>query len=141
MGLTWAQDATLIVPGESVGKVKLGMTVAQVYGILGEPTEQYPPKNDTTFYVWEHGYFLVGIDSTGVTRIDVSHSRYATKEGIRVGSTEMAIEAFYGTPSSASERPGLQGGVVRFLHYRKLGLNFRIEPGGHVSIITIERPW
>ena len=136
----WGQDSTLIVPGVGVGAIRFGMTAGQVYGILGDPCIQDRRKNPA-MYGWDcsingGAVLLIFIGNWGVERIDIWNAGYATKEGVRVGMSEMGVEALIGPPTKVL----VNNAGTRFLLFNKLGLSLRVETDGRVSILTVVPP-
>ena len=98
----------LIVPGQRIGPIIFGMDPIQVTNILGKGTVSRPPgcSNNCAYY-YDYANLglsvqfsspnnpkVVGIIATG------SQGRWATAEGIRVGSSTSSVEDTYGKPSS-----------------------------------------
>ena len=95
----------LIVPGERIGPVFIGMTEAQLYQKLGNPSTT-TRGNDGTWVRYEYDSLVLGIQvnpSThkvnyvdnyffGGARGDVKDFPYSTSEGITVGSSELQIQ-------------------------------------------------
>jgi len=122
----------LIEPTASVGKVRAGMTVAQLKAELGPPQRttpnslQYPrlgfavmPDADGIIQVVMCG------DVTGIGGPYAKAFSGRTKEGIGMFSTREQIVAAYGQPDT-SER--FMGGVES-MKYPALGITFTLERG------------
>lgn len=88
---------TEIVPGERVGSFRLGMSSGELKRQLGPPSRTRP--NDVS-QVWTYTRlgleFDVGRD--GVDSIRVLSPRYATVEGIKVGTGLAEVKAALGPP-------------------------------------------
>lgn len=99
----------LIVLGRRVGPVSLGMHVRDLYGAMGSPDQVLKYSDGTTGYSWNRaGIFTAVWDRTQqVFRITVESPTYATAEGIRVGTTELEVQAKLGPPIWA--RPAGRG--------------------------------
>ncbi len=95
----------LIVPGERIGPVFIGMTETQLYKKLGNPSTT-TRGNDDTWIRYEYDSLVLGIQvnpSThkvnyidnyffGGNRGNVENFPYSTREGITVGSSELQIQ-------------------------------------------------
>jgi hypothetical protein len=96
-----AQNDRLIVPWKRVGPVELGMTAADLFRILGDPTQtiREPPDRDVTVYEWNNDLSVyVKKDGSYVTQICARSLVYATAEGVHPGSTELSVTALLGEP-------------------------------------------
>lgn len=122
----------IIEPGTSVGKVRAGMTLAEVRSELGEPER-------TTHNAWEYtclGFAVMpGADGRvqvvmcgDVMGIDgplVKKFRGKTKEGIGLGSTRDELVKTYGEPSRDQKFLGAR----ESMKYDALGITFSLEAG------------
>ena len=100
-----AVNDNLIVPGERIGPVFIGMTETQLYQKLGNPSTT-TRGDDGTWVRYEYDSLVLGIQvnpSThkvnyvdnyffGGNRGNVENFPYATSEGITVGSSELQIQ-------------------------------------------------
>jgi hypothetical protein len=89
------KDDLLIVPGKSVGRVRLGMTREQVVALLGAPQEESKSENGITnalTYRSKPAKHTINIDFDNgrVSQIDFTSQAYKTSEGIGVGDFESA---------------------------------------------------
>ena len=102
-GSTPARDA-LVRPGMGIGKVRLGMTLAQVRGAVGRP--QYVNRRlrvgfGRTYveYAWDHRFLTVGFFVRGgqlrAARISTTSPRERTREGLGRGSRPRDIARRY----------------------------------------------
>ena len=133
------QDALVasIQPGIGVGKVKFGMTFAELKNALGKP------DIDVTgiTYVYADLGIEVVIRSDIVRCVYCVHHitgapfvkacEYQTEEGIGIGSTESEIIAAYDEPTKRS-----QGALT----YKEFGLRFELQNGQVQKIIAL-KPW
>jgi hypothetical protein len=97
---------TLIVPGERVGPVALGMSpaeLAQAVGSPGDPQRQ----GSATIYSWGQIVAEIGDASSGVALITVNDSRYETATHIRVGLAGLAVTGVLGPPANTTTQQGL----------------------------------
>lgn len=96
-------DSTVIVPGHAVGPFVLGLPVpADVYERMGLPEAHTPPVPgpdgmDTGAYDWpSHGVRVKvndGRSTEGIFSVYLTSPKYATREGIGVGSTLVEVKA------------------------------------------------
>lgn len=104
----FAPAATLIVPGNVLGPLRLGMTPDEVHRVLGQPSE----VNNSSPIVWNAGWqayrlwavFRGRYPGGSVVRITTQSSRFATKHGIRVGSSISDVLRKLGRPLDRIER-------------------------------------
>ncbi|MBB3111848.1 hypothetical protein FHS18_003916 [Paenibacillus phyllosphaerae] len=81
----------LIVPGQSIGKIALGMTQGEVLAILGRPTET---GNDELIYRSARNYIRIAMESGIVKQVEFSSPAFATAEGIDLGNYGDSADAF-----------------------------------------------
>jgi hypothetical protein len=92
----------IIVFGERVGPVFLGMTEEQLYKRMGNPdrvTHGYwsDIQQDAPVYYWEG--IVTSMMYSKVHSISVYPGRYHTAEGISVGTSELELKAKLGKPA------------------------------------------
>ena len=106
--VTAAPAATdnLIVPGERVGPIALGMTQPQLAVAMGSPGEVLHQGGATT-YSWGQVAAEIGDNSPGVDLITVNDPRYETPGHIRVGLAALAAAAVLGQPDKKTSTQGL----------------------------------
>lgn len=119
----------VIVPGRSIGAVRLGMTLAQVTKLFGAATDTRPYSGGGVTHWWldpsrREGF---GVETRG-NRVDrlllVNDASYATSTGLHAGSMEADIRAALGAPSSVSADAKSQRATLR---YDTLGIWFEID--------------
>ncbi|MDR7416058.1 MAG: hypothetical protein QN193_03700 [Armatimonadota bacterium] len=129
--------AFLIVPGQRVGPVVLGMRVVQVFQHLGPPAGRAGSEGGGKFF-WPQRGITVRVDSAGhVDTIFVEHPRYRTAQGIGVGSgLEEVLRAFGPTHQAQEDRSTL------VLAYPGLGISFALDKsrGERVQMVVVYRP-
>jgi hypothetical protein len=104
------------------------MSLRELYAAMGNPTRSFRIEDQTTFYF--EGVSAVVLEQTQrVHKISVSSSTYATREDIRVGSSELGVRAVYGTPSRND--PG------DFCYANGIGFGLNV---GTVNVIHIWAP-
>lgn len=87
-----------IRPGEGIGGVKIGMTVAQAQEALGLP----PTAHTAGWYTWQTRKLIVFFDNGRATLIGTMSTDDVTPEGIRVRSTDVDLIMAYGRPVCSS---------------------------------------
>ena len=134
-----SSDAMLIVPGQSVGKVRGGMTIQKVVAELGEPDNRQgrilnylrfgfsviPNKDDIVRVV------MCG-DSEVADSPLVTSFQGCTKEGIGMKSSRADVIKAFGQPTTVKPwQPGQEQ-----LAYKSVGLTFTLEKDKVFHIIV-----
>lgn len=90
----------LIVPGVRIGPVSLGMSEANLYKTLGDPTSTQI-NNAAQVINYNYPGLGVSVDRVAhkVTQVTSLDQKYSTAEGIKVGSSGLAVSAKIGIPS------------------------------------------
>ncbi len=128
--------ALLIVPGQRVGPIVLGMRMVQVFQYLGPPAGRVRAERSGKFF-WPQQGITVRVDFDGhVDTIFVEHPRYRTAQGIGVGSgLEEVLRAFGPTNQVQEDRTTL------VLAYPQLGVSFVVHKDpGRVQMVVVYRP-
>jgi hypothetical protein len=87
----------IIVPGDRVGPVFLGMTDVDLYKRMGDPTNTFQSKDGSTSY--QYGGLMVYVFPDHKVRFVYINEGYYTKEGVAVGTSNLALLAKLGKPS------------------------------------------
>ena len=101
-----ATSDNLIVPGERVGPIALGMTEAQLAAAMGGPGEVLHQGTVTT-YSWGQVAAEIADSSPGVDLITVNDQRFDTPGHIHVGLAAPAVPAVLGQPNKKTSTQGL----------------------------------
>jgi hypothetical protein len=101
-----AATDNLIVPGQRVGPIALGMTQAQLAAAMGSPGEVLHQGSATT-YSWGQVAAEIGDNSPGVDLITVNDPRYDTPGHVHVGLAAPAVAAVLGQPDKKTSTQGL----------------------------------
>ena len=118
------ERTALIVPGEQIGKVRLGMSLAQVRRVLGRPTVVNRQLR-TGFgryveYDWGWGNWTVGFSGTGstlrVSLLATGLKREMTRERIGVGVAERRVVSAYRTRGLRCPKVVVERGQPPFPH-------------------------
>jgi hypothetical protein len=101
-----ATSDNLIVPGERVGQIALGMTQAQLAAAMGSPGDVLHQGSATT-YSWGQVAAEIGDNSPGVDLITVNDLRYDTPGHVHIGLAAVAAAAVLGQPNKKTSTQGL----------------------------------
>lgn len=136
-----ATGVTTIVPGRSIGGVRLGMALADVVAAMG------PAKNTAALpgvgadYTWyapssPSGLGIRVTDAGLVRQIWVLNDiAYRTRDGLHVGSTEVEVRAALGAPSWTLAVTS--GGESNTLMYDALGAWFSVRSNAGNAAHTV----
>jgi hypothetical protein len=120
----------LIIPGQSLGPVRLGMPVRDETARFGASKSSAQLDDGTMMYRWfeppsNSGIGVRTAQNGAVLRVWVlNDERYRTKEGLHIGSTEAEVRAAVGNPTLVDINVP---GKTRTLIYESLGLWFSIQ--------------
>ncbi|HEV2173615.1 MAG TPA: hypothetical protein VGR71_08610 [Nitrospira sp.] len=94
----------LIVPGNRIGPVAIGMTSKQVLEAKGTPGDSTFRYTDAAVYPYDQNEYSVVVDDVTqqVWRVETSSDEYRTAEGVGVGQSELEMRANLGNPNSAT---------------------------------------
>jgi len=137
----------IVVPGERVGPILLGMSLTRLVEVIGEPVSSsashIPSGRNALLYRYADpdaspdGALLVMVRETDQTvysiQIDGIES-FQTREGVRHGSSEALVRASFGKPQSVQE--SRSGEIPRVYCYLS-GLAIRLNTTGHVEGLTV----
>jgi hypothetical protein len=132
--LALAQPSSRIVPGLSVGGVKLGMTPGQVRQVWGPPSRVLRPEASIEAWQYDQYRSTVFIGLGEVYIIQTNSPRFATPEGIKVGTVLASVLKVYGQPEC---QHAFAGGLV--LSYARRGLLIRVV-NGVVRALSVFQP-
>ncbi len=124
-----------IVPGQSVGEIKVGMVVGDLLRLWGVPERTERDLDGVTLYDYGDrrgaGVFVAG---DRVSQILVVTPEWATPSGIKVGATRPEVVAFYGRPDETL--PGQAQDEFRYW-YRRRGIIFLFKDRAVAGITVI----
>lgn len=94
----------IIVPGERIGDVEIGMTLTQLVNLKGVPRKTIPiPGTAATTYFFD-GLTVAADDR--VYWIIAKDRRFRTQEGVKVGAEQIFARAAFGQPDCVATRGG-----------------------------------
>jgi hypothetical protein len=140
----------LIVPGSGIGPAHLGMPIAEVLRLVGPLQPAFnpvpgqggsPASTAYRMYYWftDQGSGTATTNGEGrVTMLGVFNDpRFATRDGLHVGSTQTEVEQSLGTPSRVSRNA--ETGTVELV-YGALGITFFVRgtPAQVAGIVVYE---
>ena len=120
----------LIVPGQSVGPVQLGKPIRELMARLGPMKGVTQLGDGTRMYRWFEPPSNTGIgvringNGTVLMVWVINDARYATKEGLHVGSTEAEVVSALGTPTRVESNSQAK---TKTLIYESIGSWFSIQ--------------
>ncbi len=96
-------DDDLILPGERIGEVKIGMPLANLLAVKGNPSTTEPIKGtEATTYTFPDGLTVGAHDE--VYWIIAEDARYHTSNGVRPGVEQIFARASFGKPRCVESR-------------------------------------
>ncbi|MDI6772874.1 MAG: hypothetical protein QME77_09855, partial [bacterium] len=109
-------DAWLVVPGQSLGTLRLGVPARTLYQTAGwgQPDRTHATGSVSYLY-YDRQRTAAGVRDDQVVLILTTSERYRTERGVGVGQPASAAATAYGVPSSG-------GGDERVLWYDAIGL-------------------
>lgn len=135
--VTAGAAGSMIVPQKGIAGARLGMTMAKVRSVLGQPKTIFKGRNE--FGPWtDYGYARVRISFQGnrtVTKLTTQDRREKTRGGVGFGSTERLLRAKVRGLRCKTEFGFRHCWLGAFLPGRRV-TNFMID-GGRVSRIDI----
>jgi hypothetical protein len=123
------EDDHLIVPGVRLGPVHLGITDVELYRQLGDPQSTQPNGDVSMNYTYSNFGVSVSTHTHKVIQVLALDASYATAEGIKVGSSHLAIAAKLGIPRGPCNR--------ECTYYYKGGLGLGTTEDGSVRTIWV----
>jgi hypothetical protein len=96
-------DDDLVVPGERIGEVQIGMPLATLIAVKGTPLKTVPISGtDATTYTFAEGLTVGAQDE--VYWIIAEDARYHTGTGVRPGTEQIYARASFGKPRCVATR-------------------------------------
>jgi hypothetical protein len=132
--LSQAQNDHQIVPGQRVGPVTIGMSAADLYRAMGEPTKSRNYANGAG-YSWGGLQANLGADGR-VIEILVLDGSYLLVGGLAVGSSQLALSVK--RPQPAWSKADLPPGASKYCYSD--GLVVWTDPSGSIQTIDVVPP-
>ena len=136
-------DTFLIVPGESVGKVRKGMTTNEVEAVLGKPDKWqgrimlYDKKLGMSVGQSRAGALVVCGGDSMLKYPGVKKFKGRTKEGIGMESSREDVIKAFGKPTAAKPWNSTEKFTGHEqLEYKPIGLTFVLEEGKVINIMV-----
>ncbi len=96
-------DDNLVVPGERIGEVQIGMPLATLLAVKGNPVTTAPISGtDATTYTFDDGLTVGAQDE--VYWIIAEDARFHTASGVRPGVEQIFARASFGKPRCVETR-------------------------------------
>ena len=96
-------DDNLVVPGERIGEVQIGMPLATLLAVKGNPVTTAPISGtDATTYTFQDGLTVGAQDE--VYWIIAEDARFHTSSGVRPGVEQIFARASFGKPRCVETR-------------------------------------
>jgi outer membrane protein assembly factor BamE (lipoprotein component of BamABCDE complex) len=123
----------LIVPGQRIGQIKVGMSLSEVEALIGRPSTSRPLSTQTVIlqpgksmlYTWQlgpgNGLSVQTTVSNEVYLVGTFATNYGTSEGLHVGSRLSEVTSMLGAPSRTIARPSIG---ANYLVYDDRGIEF-----------------
>ena len=123
-----APTSTRVVPGESIGRARLGMTVAAAAAALGRSVAQGPSRR-----VYPRFGLILDFDSGVAVRIATTSAKYRTIAGAGVGTTAADAARLIGDINSVTTTSG----PVTTTVYAFQGVGFTFRAGRAVQTFVV----
>lgn len=151
------QNDHLIVPGQRVGPVYVGMTAAALYQAMGDP-QSTDRMVDPMRVIYHWSSIVVEMSVPGasapafgfrnrtsdsvVMYVSAVDPTFATRDGVAVGASELSAEARLGSPSNNTTiLGGLDGQTpIGYVTCYNSGLIVNSRVNGAVTAITVRPP-
>ena len=123
----------LIIPGQSIGAIRIGMSPSVVRSILNPHSRvpATPPGLEQVSGVWSGplGYFWVRfLPGAGAVAIATEKDMgYATAEGVRIGSSVDEVKAAFGEPSNVAHKSPQRREDYDVMQYQSRGIDIFIR--------------
>lgn len=132
-------DDSLIVPGDRIGPVAIGMTSKQVLQVKGTPGNSTFRYSDAAVYPYDENKYSVVVDDATqqVWRVTTFSDEYQTAEGVGVGSSELEMRANLGNPDSSTNWDNAEPPTYLYCYDKGLAIYILL---GKISKISVFHP-
>ena len=118
---------------ESVGPVKIGMSLNQLRAVLNEKLVGEESGTEGCYYVHARGHDHISfmIEDGKVSRIDIEAPGFATLTGVQVGNSESRLRQVYGTKLKVTEHKYIDTGHYFTVQSQngRYGVRFETDKG------------
>ena len=132
---TNAEADNLIVAGQRIGPISLGMSAAELFRVMGDPTETQSNEFMQSYLFGrkhEYGFWTlnVRVENSRIFAVTTSGPEFSTPDGIHVGDSRLAMEAKMGPPERTHKLTDNQ-----FVYdYKRRSISLQVINGRIVSI-------
>lgn len=124
-------DDDLVVPGERIGEVQIGMPLSTLLAVKGAPLSTQPISGtDATTYTFPDGLTVGAHDE--VYWIIAEDARFHTSTGVRPGAEQIFARASFGKPRCVETR-----GETTVYDYGNIYFDVENDQGGKVRRIGV----
>jgi len=121
----------IIVPGQRVGNIKIGMDISIITKHWGNPKSvKKLPGSQITVYTYSHKGMKILVESGIVAGAEIMSYKFRTREGISVNNSRNQVVKTYGKRYRQ---------VKESINYRSLGIGFYFHKGKVISILLTSR--
>ena len=127
------RNDNLIVPGQRIGKVAVGMPAKDLVHAAGRPKDSTRTAKGSMISDFGDGLVAVVSDAElRVVTVGTSDPWYTTVEGIRAGSSELEVQALLGKAQSIYEERGKPS--IKTYCYPGLEIDFWPQQRGAAAV-------
>jgi len=140
-----------IYPGVGIGKVKLGMTKAQVERALGKPDLVNAREGAYTEYAWAFATWTVGFIHGRAVQVATTLASQRTPDRVGPGSTWQQLARAYPRGICTQNNSTTTGGLVELLvphkggtqtiYYVRQAKGFGNDNAWHVAEVHVRTSW
>lgn len=100
-----ALNDNMVIPGERVGEIEIGMSLRELLAMKGTPRRTIPIEGSAATTYFFDGITVAADDQ--VYWIIAKDNRFRTPEGVAPGVEQIFARASYGTPDCVVTAPGI----------------------------------
>lgn len=132
----YAQSESVVVAGDRIGPIALGMSQADVLAALGNPIETTNGA-DGVWISYRYTDFIVFVEAANgrVFQVGTYSAAFATAEGVHIGSAQLEVDARL----RQSHRRDNPGGASFWIYTYRTGMQVHLN-AGVVTHITVYSP-
>jgi outer membrane protein assembly factor BamE (lipoprotein component of BamABCDE complex) len=126
VGSAQAND-NLIVPGKRIGQAYIGMTLAELYKVLGRPSRTLNMGENIYYY---YDSLMAETNGQTVWGLIATSKNFRTENGLKVGAQDLEVRALMGSPTCANA----SGGQTQLVYG---AMSFLVNQDGLVTSIRV----